>query len=72
MKMQEGKIGTLFNKVTLETVQVNITYQEMKLQGMPSGLGPEIELFHVSFERPYSEITYQSERRYSKCFNFRS
>ena len=33
---------------------------------IPSGLGPEMELFHMPFERHYSEVTNESKRHYSK------
>ena len=34
----------------------------LRVQGIiPYGLGPEIELFHMPFESPYSEITIESK-----------
>ena len=36
------------------------------VQEIPSGLGSEMELFHMPLERHYSEITMESKRQYLK------
>ena len=36
------------------------------IQGIPYALVPEMELFHIPFERLYSEVTNESKKHYSK------